>query len=129
MRCSRCGKCCQETEMLLSKADINRLEKAGHNKSSFVRFDKKGYAKLRNHQGYCVFYDVEKLRCKVYRHRPLGCRLYPVIYSEEDGLIVDHLCPEKDSVSTRELEEKGREVIKLLKRIDSEAEKRKQNVL
>jgi uncharacterized protein len=115
--------------MLLSKADINRLENAGYDKSSFVRFDKKGYAKLCNHKGHCVFYDVEKRRCKVYHHRPLGCRLYPVIYSEEDGLIVDNLCPEKDSVSTRELEGKGREVIKLLKRIDSEAEKRKQNVL
>jgi len=129
MHCSRCGKCCQETEMLLSKADINRLEKAGYDKSRFVRFDKKGYAKLRNRQGYCFFYDVEKQRCKAYQHRPLGCRLYPVIYSEEDGVIVDYLCPEKDSVSTSELERKGREVIKLLKRIDSEAEKRKQNSL
>jgi Fe-S-cluster containining protein len=121
--------CCQETEMLLSEADINQLEKTGYDKPRFVRFDKKGYAKLRNLQGHCVFFDVEKQRCKVYHYRPLGCRLYPVIYGEEDGLMVDYLCPEKASVSTIELERKGREVIKLLEIIDGEAEKRKQNFL
>ncbi|MFQ6080555.1 MAG: YkgJ family cysteine cluster protein [Candidatus Bathyarchaeia archaeon] len=29
MRCSNCGKCCERTEMLLSKEDIKRLERAG----------------------------------------------------------------------------------------------------
>jgi len=29
MRCSKCGKCCERTEMLLLKEDIGRLESVG----------------------------------------------------------------------------------------------------
>ncbi|PMB75174.1 MAG: YkgJ family cysteine cluster protein, partial [Candidatus Bathyarchaeota archaeon] len=71
--------------MLLSEADIKRLEKVGYNREEFVRYDKKGFAKLRNNRGYCVFYNPQKERCKVYNYRPLGCRIYPVIYSEGEG--------------------------------------------
>jgi len=108
--------------MLLSKADIERLEKAGHRRELFVRYDKHGFARLRNHKGYCVFYDLEKNRCKVYKYRPLGCRIYPVIYSEEDGIIVDDLCPMKNTVSNSELKKKGKKLVELLKKIDNEAE-------
>jgi len=106
--------------MLLSKADIERLEKVGYGRQGFVRYDKEGFAKLRNHRDYCVFYEVEKRRCKVYRHRPSGCRIYPVMYSEGIGVIVDDVCPMKDTVTEAELKKKGREVVKLLKRIDAE---------
>jgi len=128
MRCSHCGICCKKTEMLLSNTDIELLEKDGHNRLEFVRHDKNGYAKLRNRKGYCVFHDSVKHRCKVYKHRPSGCRTYPVVLSEEDGLIVDDLCPEKNSVSADELKRKGMKVVKLLDRIDSETETRKQRV-
>jgi len=121
MRCSHCGICCEKTEMLLAEADIKCLEKAGYTRTRFVRYDKKGFAKLRNRRGYCVFYDTEKRRCKVYEHRPSGCRLYPVIYSIEEGVIIDDLCPMKNTVSATELKRKGKEVTKLLQRIDEEA--------
>ena len=124
MRCSHCGLCCEKTEMLLSKADIERLEEIGYERQDFVRYDREGLAKLRNCRDYCVFYDVEKRRCKVHRHRPLGCRIYPIIYSEEIGIIVDDICPMKATVTEVELEKKGKEVMKLLKRIDAEAESR-----
>jgi hypothetical protein len=110
--------------MLLSKADIERLEEVGYDRQGFVRYGKEGFAKLRNRRDYCVFYDVEKRRCKVYRHRPLGCRIYPVIYSEEIGVIVDEVCPMKDTVTEVELKKKGREVVELLKRIDTEQKMR-----
>lgn len=128
MRCSHCGICCTKTEMLLSNADIELLERAGYDRREFVRYDKNGYAKLRNRNGYCVFYDSEKHRCKAYKHRPSGCRIYPVVYSEEDGVIADDLCPEKDTASADELKRKGTKVVKLLDRIDSEAETRKQRI-
>jgi len=110
--------------MLLSKADIERLEEIGYERQGFVRYDREGLAKLRNCRDYCVFYDVETHRCKVYRHRPLGCRIYPVIYGEEIGIIVDDICPMKNTVTEVELEKKRKEVMKLLKRIDAEAESR-----
>jgi Fe-S-cluster containining protein len=110
--------------MLLSNADIELLEETGHDRQEFVRYDKKGYARLRNRNGCCVFYDSAKRRCKVHERRPLGCRIYPVVYSEEDGVIADDLCPEKNTLSPDELERKGMKVVKLLDRIDSEAEAR-----
>jgi Fe-S-cluster containining protein len=128
MRCSHCGICCTKTEMLLSIMDIELLEKAGHDRGEYVHLDKKGYAKLQNRNGYCVFYDSAKQRCKVYEHRPSGCRIYPVIYSEEDGVILDNLCPEKNTVSADELKRKGMKVVKLLDRMDSEAETRKRQI-
>lgn len=110
--------------MLLSERDIELLEKAGYVKKSFVRHDPRGIAQLRNNRGYCVFYDAEEHRCRVYRLRPLGCRIYPVIYSEEEGVIVDDLCPMKNTVSKIETERKSKKLLKLLRTIDREAEKR-----
>jgi Fe-S-cluster containining protein len=111
--------------MMLCKEDIQRLEKAGYCPEKFVHYDKHCYARLRNLRGYCFFYDAGKHRCRAYKLRPSGCRIYPVIYSEEGGVIVDDLCPERRSVLKREVETKGKKVIMLLRRIDLEAESRR----
>ena len=128
MRCLRCGVCCTETEMLLSNEDIERLERMGYLRGFFVFFDKEGYATLRNAKGHCVFYDVEKRRCRVYGVRPAGCRLYPVIYDEEKGIVSDEICRARERFSEKVLTRKGRKVIKLLERIDAEAECRRSAV-
>ena len=120
MRCSHCGLCCEKTEMMLSNADIELLKKAGYNRQTFVFYDRHGFARLKNRHGFCVFYDAEKSRCSVYKYRPLGCQIYPVIYSEEEGIVVDDLCPVKKTVSEMDLR-KGMRVIELLQRIDNEA--------
>jgi len=125
MRCLRCGVCCRETEMLLSAKDIKRLERKGYDRDFFVRFDSEGYATLRNHRGYCVFYDAEKKRCKIHAHRPLGCRIYPIIYDETKGIIVDQICPSQGSVTEKQKAKRGKKVLKLLEIIDAEAEKRR----
>jgi Fe-S-cluster containining protein len=102
MHCSHCGLCCKKTEMPLSNIDIERLKRTGYDRKKFVRSDKHGYVRLNNRRGFCVFYDAEKHRCNIYRHRPSGCRLYPVIYSEEEGIVADDLCPdEKHHLRTR----------------------------
>ena len=124
MRCSNCGICCTETEMLLSVKDITRLEKKGFSKNYFAKFDKQGYAVLKNRDGYCVFYDLRKRRCSVYADRPSGCRVYPVILDEEKGIVFDDICDSCDSITEEEKKVKGKKVIKLLEKIDAEAENR-----
>jgi len=121
MRCSRCGICCKKTEMILSDADVERLERYGHNRQKFVSHDRNGFIRLKNHKGFCAFYDVEKHRCRIYKLRPLGCRIYPVIYSEQEGIVIDDLCPMDNTVSELELRRKGKRVKELLQRIDNEA--------
>jgi hypothetical protein len=111
--------------MLLSNEDIERLESKGFRKGLFARFDKQGYAKLRNRDGHCVFYDVEKRRCKVYADRPFGCRLYPVIYDETKGIVVDSICHAQGTLTEGKKERKGKKVLKLLEKIDSEAKQRR----
>jgi hypothetical protein len=107
--------------MWLSKADIERLERAGYRREDFLRYDDQGFAQLRNRGGYCVFYDAALRRCGTYRDRPLGCRIYPVVYSEDEGFTVHDLCPMKETVSSREMKRKSRQLLELLRTIFKEA--------
>jgi Fe-S-cluster containining protein len=107
--------------MLLSKKDIERLESIGYSKTHFAKFDKQGYVQLKNYDGYCVFYDVRNRRCGVYANRPSGCRVYPVVFDEEKGIILDSICQSRETISEQEKTLKGRRVMKLLAEIDSEA--------
>ena len=112
--------------MLLSTADIARLERKGYSREFFTRLDSAGYVTLRNYRGNCVFYDVEKRRCKVHANRPLGCRIYPVIYDETKGVIVvDNICPAQSTVTEEQKVKRGKKVLKLLDKIDVEAERRR----
>ena len=125
MKCTRCGICCQETDMLLSAEDIKRLEKHYHTKDTFVRTDNEGYKLLRNRQGHCVFYNPQQKRCNAYLLRPTGCRLYPVIYDEEKGIITDNICRAQETITEQEKTRKGKRVLKLLAKIDNEATERR----
>ena len=111
--------------MPLSEKDIRSLERAGYSRESFVRYDKDGFALLQNRKGHCFFYDVERRRCQIYRSRPSGCRLYPVVYDEENMATVDKLCPMSGTVSPAEMRKKGKRVGELLLRIEQEASGRK----
>jgi uncharacterized protein len=121
MDCANCGICCTETEMLLCKKDITRLEKKGFSQAQFVNFDKHGYATLKNREGYCVFYDFKNHRCGVYEDRPSGCRVYPVILDEDTGIILDEICRSRNTISNGEMGRKGKRVVRLLEVIDAEA--------
>jgi len=114
--------------MLLSDEDVRLLEKAGYDKFRFTRCDKRGYVLLRNRRRYCFFYDVAQRRCKAYSVRPLGCRLYPVICTDENAVIVDHLCPMRGTVTKEEVHSNGKKVLELVQRIDLEAKKRAQTM-
>ncbi|MDR0318894.1 MAG: YkgJ family cysteine cluster protein [Nitrososphaerota archaeon] len=121
MRCSHCGLCCAETEMLLSNDDVKRIEKRGFHKKYFMKISKDGYVQLRNYNGYCAFYSLEEHRCIIYSDKPSGCGVYPVILDEDVGIIIDDICPERGSVTFEERQAKGQVVIKLLEVIDAEA--------
>ena len=125
MRCSNCGICCTETEMLLSKKDIARLEKRGYKSCEFSRIDEQGYAELKNNEGYCVFYDLKNRCCRVYDDRPQGCRVYPVILDEDVGIVLDTICDCRGSVKAQEKQLNGKKVVKLLEIIDFEAAERR----
>jgi Fe-S-cluster containining protein len=111
--------------MLLCARDITRIEKKGYNKDSFVRFDKDGYALLRNRQGCCVFYNKKERQCDIYASRPLGCRIYPVILDEDKGIVVDEICHAQIAVLDAEKARRGKRVFSLLKKIDAEAKNRR----
>lgn len=77
MRCSRCGKCCKQTEILLCKADGKRLERAGYGRKSFVIVDKRGFNHLENIEEYCFSYDKTENCCRAHENRPLGAGFIP----------------------------------------------------
>jgi Fe-S-cluster containining protein len=120
MECCKCGICCLETEMLLSEQDIKRLTKKGYRKESFSR-QEEGYIILRNQNGHCVFFNEKTKKCKIYKFRPMGCQLYPIIYDEAKGIVVDKLCASNKKWCENKKKSLGKKVKKLLKKIDIEA--------
>jgi len=121
MRCSRCGICCQKTKMMLPFEDVKRLERLGYDSQKFIFRDRQGFFRLQNNHGHCFFYDIWNRSCKVYKDRPLGCHIYPVIYQVGKGIRVDDICPMKGTVSKRELERKGKELSDLIRRLSQES--------
>ena len=120
MQCSHCGKCCEETEMELSSRDIKRLEAVGYRREEFTVIDESSVTRLRNVGLWCYFYDDKNKRCRVYATRPLGCYLYPVVYSINEGVIVDDLCPMGETISEQEFRVKGEILLEVLKTIEEE---------
>lgn len=118
MRCSHCGECCAETEMELSDDDVARLVRLGYPRDAFSVTDQDGVTRLRNVDGRCYFYDRGASRCRVYAARPVGCYIYPVVFAEEYGIVIDALCPMGDTVTDSEMRVKGRILLDLLDRLD-----------
>ena len=110
--------------MLLSNEDVARLERKGYDRDFFAVCDSHSFIFLRNVKGCCVFYDAEKRRCRIRADRPSGCRVYPVILDEAEGIVVDDICPAKGNVTENQKAKRGKRVLKLLETIDAEAEKR-----
>ncbi len=100
--------------MPLTKADIKHLKKAGFKPKEFAVYNG-GMFKLRNVDGYCFFYDKKRKRCRVYRFRPEGCRIYPVVWVDGLGVKIDKLCPMKHTITKKEFLIKKRRLLKLIK--------------
>ena len=77
--------------MLLSKMDIKRIESLGYSCDFFID-TQDGWFQLKNREGHCVFHNGVK--CLIYKHRPEGCQLYPIIFDKESNCaILDEECP------------------------------------
>jgi dCTP deaminase len=99
-----CHECCLETEMPLTRRDVERLAARGHDPEAFTLVED-GFIFLANVQGRCFFLDVEG-RCAEYGHRPEGCRLYPLVMDEEmSAFVMDHICPHSDVIDAAEEDE------------------------
>jgi len=106
--------------MELSSIDVKRLEEAGYRREEFTVAGKDGITQLRNIGGWCYFYNYAEKRCRAYEIRPIGCYLYPVVYSADEGVVIDEPCPMGETVSEHELRMKRRILIKLLKTMENE---------
>ena len=94
-----CVKCCIETRMPLSRNDIERISRQGYRFKDFV-VKRKRERRLKNRKGRCVF--LEDNVCTIYSFRPEGCRLYPLVYNENNKKVVIHdLCPYNHEFKTR----------------------------
>lgn len=96
-RCVGCGRCCTETIVPVTDADVRRLMKAtGQPASEIVRFfgpddvdwdaddghwveTQQGprFLALKKAKERCQFLDDQK-RCMVYEDRPITCRTFPL---------------------------------------------------
>ena len=87
----KCIQCCKETNMPLSKKDINRIENLGYTSDFFINIHD-GWFQLKNRDGHCVFHNG--MKCLIYENRPEGCQLYPIIFNKENNCaILDEDCP------------------------------------
>jgi Fe-S-cluster containining protein len=76
--------------MPLTYKDITRIEEGGIERTFFV-IKENGWFQLRNSGGKCIF--LKKGLCSIYKQRPQGCRLYPLIYDEETtSAVLDDDC-------------------------------------
>ena len=87
---NKCAQCCIDTMMILSNDDIKKIKNLGFKKEYFV-LKKEGWLMLKNINGRCVFHDGSK--CTIYKNRPIGCKLYPVIFDKDNKCaVLDNDC-------------------------------------
>jgi Fe-S-cluster containining protein len=101
--------------MPLTEEDIKRIESLGYSRNDFaIKVD--GVYRLRNVNGRCFFLSRDN-RCRIYDHRPIGCRIYPVIYDLEKGVVVDEICPKRDEIHEEDLKKVEPVLKELLRKI------------
>ncbi len=88
-----CRKCCFDTQMPLTPADIARLEAASkRTQDTFSVRSDEGPPRLANEDGHCVF--LGETGCTVYDARPAGCRIYPLVLDPDTHKgVLDEDCP------------------------------------
>ncbi|OYT58566.1 zinc/iron-chelating domain-containing protein [Euryarchaeota archaeon ex4484_178] len=98
--------------MMLTEEDVKRISSLGYRN---FYYEKDGFLYLRNVNGKCVFLDENGL-CKIYEHRPEGCRFYPFLYDpDRDEIILDEDCPYRDEFTLENEENLKKLVLRILK--------------
>ena len=122
-----CSKCCRETEMPLTKADIKLIENEGYDSELFTITLDDNSVRLANspETRACVFLETNSSDlhapgiCKVWDVRPEGCRIYPLVLDEDENSFLDDLCPHRDEFPTPPIGLQGRLLV-LAQTIDDE---------
>jgi len=118
---TNCHQCCTNTNMLLSRKDIENIQHLGYETRFFLR-KKDGWYQLRNTKGRCVFHNGTC--CQIYTHRPEGCRLYPIVYNTDDRCaILDEECPQKHTFTFSKT--RKQQLTRLISTLKHEREERK----
>ncbi|HIQ24001.1 MAG TPA: YkgJ family cysteine cluster protein [Pyrodictium delaneyi] len=102
--------------MPLARKDIERIVSLGYSIDYFVEYVD-GVPRLRNVGGHCVFLDPSTRRCRIYPYRPMGCRLYPLVYVPGGGVNIDPECPKAYTIDRRSVEKLAPLVLRLVKEI------------
>lgn len=108
--------------MTLLEEDMKRIEALGFQREEFAWFDG-NFWRLRNVNGHCVFFDPQTRLCKIYPYRPVGCRLYPLIYVEGEGPRVDVLCPNHHTYTEEEMRRNAPLLLRAVRQLFREAGK------
>ena len=115
-----CSLCCLNTNMVLTAQDIEILTNVGYQSTFFVT-RRNGWLQLKNKKGRCVFHNG--LHCTIYRHRPEGCRLYPIVYDKDTrSAIIDNECPQKQYFPLTQ--QKERQIQALVSLLEKERKER-----
>jgi Fe-S-cluster containining protein len=97
--CRLCAKCCEQTQMLLSNADLERIERETKQARRQFSYLKDGYFYLKNRGQYCIFLNPAANKCSIYDIRPQGCRFYPIIFDPiSNCAVVDKDCTNRDNI-------------------------------
>ena len=120
--CDEIRLCCTETEMTLTREDVERIEALGYNRTDFLVRVMAGFCELNNVDGFCYFYDRETKECRIYEDRPEGCKYYPNIYDmRRKKCIIDRDCPSGETVTREEVRKVCHKVRKLVETLRQEA--------
>lgn len=108
--------------MTLTREDAERIEALGYDRDVFLVKVKDGFCELKNVDGFCYFYDIESKKCRIYEHRPEGCKYYPIIYdSRRKKCIIDRDCPSGETETREEVRKVCHKVRKLVETLIQEA--------
>lgn len=120
--CAEVRVCCTETEMTLTRADVERIKVLGHSAKDYLVRVTAGFCELKNVDGYCYFYDRDSKKCQIYDARPEGCRWYPIIYNARSRkCAADEDCPAADTVTRNEIRKVSQRVRTLVETLRREA--------
>ncbi len=87
-----CSRCCHDTEMLLTRDDVDRIAVSTTLEPSVFSFTAEdGFVQLRTraeppvpgHEGAPCFFLARDGRCGIHADRPEGCRLYPAVWDSD----------------------------------------------
>ncbi|MFX1280195.1 MAG: YkgJ family cysteine cluster protein [Promethearchaeota archaeon] len=98
-KCKDCGNCCLDTEMILSRKDIDIIITNYHanlRENDFIFLNNANLYQLKNYKEHCIFFEPSRKECMIYDYRPRGCAFYPLIFDLDiKKCKLDDDCPRK----------------------------------